>query len=192
MLSPDYSQAKMVPPEQMDAATDAGWAQASKMVNPDGEHKWVPNEQMENLKAKGWTPIEADGSFHIQPIEGEEFADTMKRASKAGQWLSQHPEVGKQLIQNQTVKGLREAPLVLAAAPLIGAAQPAAISGAAAAPGMAITAGIKGAKGLTAWAAANPMTAKVFYEVLKAALTGTAIGAGAKLAGKVVKAAPGE
>lgn len=191
MLSPDYSQTKMVPPEQMDAANDAGWSQASKMVNPDGEHKWVPNEQMEDLKSKGWTPIEADGSFHIQPIEGENFADTMKRAANAGKWLSKHPDVQNQLISQQTKKGLKEAPLVLAAAPLIGAAQPAAITGAAAAPGAAISrVGIPAAKAVTAWASNNPMTARVVYEVLKSAITGTAIGVGAKMAGKIIKSAP--
>lgn len=157
----------MVPPEQMDAASAAGWSQASKMVNPDGEHKWVPNDQAEDLKTKGWTPIEADGSFNIQPTEGESFQDTMKRAANAGKWLAAHPAVSKPLIDQQTKKGLKDAPLALAAGPAIAGAQISTGVAAGAALPKVIPAGIEGAKALGTWASAHPIQAYVLYHIIK-------------------------
>ncbi len=43
-----------------------------------------------------------------------------------------------------------------------------------------------GAVGLGEWATQHPIAAKIVYHSLKAAITGTAIGAGAKVAGKVI------
>lgn len=65
-----------------------------------------------------------DGSFVITPREGESFADTIKRAAQAGKNVTQEQ------IQSQTKRGLKEAPAVLAAAPVVGAAGSAALAGA--------------------------------------------------------------
>jgi hypothetical protein len=48
----------------------------------------------------------------------------------------------------------------------------------------------RGIVGMGEWAAAHPVAAKMIWEGLKAAMTGTAVGAGAKIAGKVIGAAP--
>jgi hypothetical protein len=64
----------------------------------------------------------ADGSFVITPKEGEEFSDTMQRAAAAGK------KVSPELVQKQAVKGLKEAPAVAAAAPVIGAAGAAGVA----------------------------------------------------------------
>lgn len=48
----------------------------------------------------------------------------------------------------------------------------------------------RGVVGIGQWAAEHPMTAKLIYESLKAIVYGVGAGAGAKLAGKVVNAAP--
>lgn len=190
MLSPDNSQAKMVPSEQANDAQDAGWTPASKMVNPDGEHKWVPNEEKDGLTSKGWTPLQPDGSFVIQPAENESFEDTMKRAANAGKWLSQHPEVSKPLMANQVKKGLQDAPLAMAAGPAMAAGQLGAAAGVGELLPQIVPAGIAGAKAVTAWAARNPTTAKITYELLKAALTAGAVATGTtaalKIAGKVI------
>jgi hypothetical protein len=93
------------------------------MISPQGEQKWVPNEQLDDYKKAGGTPVNSDGSFSVQPLEGESFLDTMKRAANAGKTVS--PD----LIQSQTIKGLKEAPVVLASAPTMGAAGAAGIAG---------------------------------------------------------------
>lgn len=187
MLSPDYSQTKMVPPEQMQAAQDAGWAQASKMVNPDGEHKWVPNEQADGLKAKGWTPIEADGTFHIQPIEGEEFSDTMKRATNAGKWLANHPDVQKATFANEQKQMPKDLAMVGASIP-VAAAAPIAAGDALGTVGAAlpkvIPAAISGAKAVGAWASKNPVQAYLTLQLLKELVPGI------KKASSMIKGAP--
>lgn len=63
------------------------------------------------------------GSFTITPKDGESFADTMQRAANIGK------QVKSDLVQSQTVKGLKEAPAVLAAAPVIGAVGAAGLAG---------------------------------------------------------------
>jgi hypothetical protein len=45
----------------------------------------------------------------------------------------------------------------------------------------------KGVAGVGGWAAVHPIAAKIVWESLKAAITGTAVGAGAKMAGKVIR-----
>jgi len=44
----------------------------------------------------------------------------------------------------------------------------------------------KGTVALGQWAEAHPLAAKIVFHSIKAAITGTAIGAGAKIAGKVI------
>lgn len=48
----------------------------------------------------------------------------------------------------------------------------------------------RGVVGVTAWAAEHPIAAKMIWEGLKASMYGTAAGAGAKMVGKIIKAAP--
>lgn len=66
-------------------------------------------------------------------------------------------------------------------------AAPAAIWGGINALAPAMT---RGVVGMTAWAAEHPIAAKMIWEGLKASMYGTAAGAGAKIAGKIIKAAP--
>jgi hypothetical protein len=49
---------------------------------------------------------------------------------------------------------------------------------------------LKGIQGMGEWAAAHPVAAKMIWEGLKTAIKGTAIGVGAKVAGKVIESAP--
>jgi hypothetical protein len=108
----------------------------------------------------------ADGSFVITPKEGEEFSDTMQRAAAAGKTVS--PE----LVQKQAVKGLKEAPAVLAAAPVIGAAGAAVDSGAAGEAigqtiGPAASKLLGPAAAIGKWASQNPGKAMLAYIMLK-------------------------
>lgn len=48
----------------------------------------------------------------------------------------------------------------------------------------------RGVVGVTAWAAQHPVAAKMIWEGLKASMYGTAAGAGAKIAGKIINASP--
>src|SRR5262245_37677194 len=56
-----------------------------------------------------------NGPQVITPNEGESFADTMKRAAAYGKTVT------PQQVQQNAIKGLKEAPAVMAAAPVIGA-----------------------------------------------------------------------
>jgi hypothetical protein len=49
----------------------------------------------------------------------------------------------------------------------------------------------RGVVGVTAWAAQHPVAAKMIWEGLKASMYGTAAGAGAKMAGKIINASSG-
>src|SRR5437870_2080111 len=66
--------------------------------------------------------VHNDGSFTLTPKDGESFADTMKRAAQAGQGVTQEQ------VDSQTQKGLKQVPVVLAAAPAIGAAGAASLA----------------------------------------------------------------
>src|SRR6266436_4114611 len=55
--------------------------------------------------------VHDDGSFTLTPKDGESFADTMKRAAQAGKGVTQEQ------IDSQTQKGIKQVPVVLAAAP---------------------------------------------------------------------------
>ena len=108
--------ARTIPSNQLDDAVAAGGKQATKVIDPQGNQRWVPNENLDEAKSAGGTVVNPDGSFVVTPLEGEFFADTMKRAANAGKTVT------PQVIQSQTRKGLKEAPVVLAAAPAMGAA----------------------------------------------------------------------
>jgi hypothetical protein len=49
-----------------------------------------------------------------------------------------------------------------------------------------------GAKGLTAWAAEHPMASRAIFHAIKWAIQGTAVGAGSKIVGKIIDAAPNQ
>lgn len=117
------NQVHMVPEDQASAALSAGGKQVSKVISPQGELKWIPTDDLPTARAAGGTVVNNDGSFHVTPLPNESFSDTMKRATNAGKTVS--PE----LLRAQTVKGLKEAPAVMAAAPFMGAAGTAGLMG---------------------------------------------------------------
>src|SRR5438552_1797714 len=94
ILAPD-GQVRDVPQSQASTAIASGGRAVTKMLDPQGAMRWAPNDQLEDLKAKGGTPVNADGSFTITPAPGESFQDTMMRAAHAGK------SVGPELLQQQ-------------------------------------------------------------------------------------------
>jgi hypothetical protein len=106
----------MIPEDQASAALSAGGKQVAKVISPQGDVRWIPGDSLDGAKAAGGTVVHDDGSFQVTPLEGESFAATMQRAANAGKSVT--PEV----LRAQGIKGLKEAPLVMAAAPLMGAA----------------------------------------------------------------------
>jgi hypothetical protein len=76
-----------------------------------------------------------------------------------------------------------------------GAVSVPAVAGAVATPAV-LSAGVnallpavtRGVVGVTEWAAQHPVASKMIWEALKAGLTGTAAGAGARFAGKIINA----
>lgn len=51
MIAPDYSSTKMVPPDQANAARQAGWEPAVKMVGTDGQNRWIPQSKVTDARA---------------------------------------------------------------------------------------------------------------------------------------------
>lgn len=155
---------RTIPADRLNDALASGGKQATKVIDPEGTPRWVPNEHVEEAKAKGGTVVNPDGSFVVTPIEGESFADTMRRAANAGKSVT--PEV----IQSQTKKGMKDAPIALAAGPAIATGQLAAETGLAAL-GTATPEAIKAVK---AMAEAHPLAA----QLIKRALEGAAFAGG--------------
>jgi hypothetical protein len=127
----------------------------------------------------------------------ESFTDTVQRAI-ANQKAMTAAERQRQLSAAASTMP-EKVPETLAGAAGIGLAGPATLAAVGSTPA-AVSAGARalipaltrGVVGVTAWAAEHPVAAKVIWESLKAGLTGTAAGAGARFAGKIIKAAPGE
>ncbi len=159
-----------------------------------GTSAWTPvNESAPDYDALakqygGWTAVDEpgmqrnpDGSFVITPAPGESFLETMKRAAAAGKTVT------PQMIQSQARKGLKDAPVVLGAAPVIGATGAASLAGAGEAGELlqyhALKAIPQAYAALKAAAAAHPIAA----EIIKQGLKGTALGAGLRLGGKLIK-----
>jgi hypothetical protein len=115
----------MIPEDQASAALSAGGKRASKVIAPTGDVRWIPEDSLPQARSAGGTVVHDDGSFQVTPLEGESFAATMQRAANAGKSVT--PEV----LRSQGIKGLKEAPLVMAAAPLMGAGGAAALAGGA-------------------------------------------------------------
>jgi len=114
VMNPATGDTHLVPPDQVQSAIAAGGKLASKMLDPQGNARWVPADQVSLAQQQGGTPVNPDQSFTVTPAPGESFAQTMQRAAAAGR------NVSPQLIQQQTVKGLQEAPVVLGAAAAAG------------------------------------------------------------------------
>jgi hypothetical protein len=155
---------RTIPGDKLNDALASGGKQATKVIDPQGTARWVPNEHIEEAKAAGGTVVNPDGSFVVTPKEGESFADTMRRAANAGKSVT--PEV----IQSQTKKGIKDAPLALAAGPAIATGQLAGETGLAAL-GAATPEAISAVK---AMAEAHPVAA----QLIKRALEGAAFAGG--------------
>jgi len=97
--------------------------------------------------------------------ESESFEQTMRRAAAMGK------SVTPQMIQSQTQKGLKLAPVVLGAAPIVGATGAAALAGA----GEAVAATPQAVAAIKAMASAHPFAAKLLSRALEGA-AGTAGG----------------
>lgn len=115
ILGPD-GQVRSIPQDQASAALAAGGKNVTKMLDPEGTARWVPHDQVDAAVARRGTPVNDDSSFVITPAPGESFADTMKRAAAAGR------NVTPQLLQQQTAKGVQDAPIALGAAAVAGPA----------------------------------------------------------------------
>jgi len=135
------------------------------------------------------------GNTVIVPKEGESYLDTIHRA--IAHYQSQTPEQQQDAINREMKPRVigKKVAQTLAAAPAIGAAGTAALAtpgeivhGIYAGIGALTPAIIKGVQGVGNWAEEHPMAAKFLWESLKSAMTGTAVLAASKIAGKVIKA----
>jgi hypothetical protein len=163
---------RAIPNDQVQAALSAGGKQASKVIAPEGTVHWIPNESLEDARKAGGTVVNSDGTFHVTPMAGESFADTMKRAASAGKTVT--PEQ----ITSQTKQGAKDLPLVLGSAAGIGIAGPAVL----AAPGEVAAAAPGVAEALQEAAKAHPFVSKIIEEGLKRVVgPGVGIAGAAKL-----------
>ena len=121
----------MIPEDQASAALSAGGKQVAKVISPQGDVRWIPGDSLDGARRAGGTVVHDDGSFQVTPLEGESFSATMQRAANAGKSVT--PEV----LRSQGIKALKEAPLVMAAAPVAGFAGASALTGVGAMGGMA-------------------------------------------------------
>ena len=137
------------------------------------------------------------GNKVIVPKDGEEFTDTMARA--VGHWKSLTPEQQQDAVRKETATMPEKAGETMGAAAVLGFGGGAAL----ASPlelHSALTAGFKaltpaltsGVVGVGQWAEAHPVAARALWEGLKAVMAGTAVGAGARIAGKIINASPTE
>ena len=98
----------------------------------------------------------------------------------------QHPDYAQSPVDihqtEHTLEGAAAGATAVAPAVL-----PSAVAAGAGALAPALT---RGVVGVTAWAAAHPVAAKVIWEGLKVAIMGTAAGTAARIAGKAIKASP--
>jgi hypothetical protein len=139
------------------------------------------------------------GNKVIVPRAGENFGDTIQRAIAHQRSLT--PQQQQEAVDREMGTAPKKAGEALGAAAGIGFLGPALM----AAPGeallqthAALSAGIKallpalttGTVAVGQWAEAHPVAAKAILETLKVAVKGTAIGVGAKIAGKVIDSAP--
>jgi hypothetical protein len=76
MISPDYKDQRIIPPEAQDAAKSAGWEEATKMLHPNGDIRWAPRSMVDKFKSAGYadtSDIKAPFSFkNVAKGAGEE------------------------------------------------------------------------------------------------------------------------
>jgi hypothetical protein len=136
----DDGTSAMVPQEKVQAAMQDGGKVVQPMIFDDGSRAMVPLEKVHGALQDGGqvigrapqrpsvnmqpdnTSAFSENRFTITPQPGENFSDTMQRAAQAGK------TVPPAEVSSQGLKGLQEAPAVLAAAPAVGMAQPAAMA----------------------------------------------------------------
>ena len=54
MISPDFKDSRIIPPEAQDAAKSAGWEEATKMIHPSGDIRWAPKSRVDDFKQAGY------------------------------------------------------------------------------------------------------------------------------------------
>lgn len=101
MIGPDGS-AGYVAQDRVDAARQAKFAIApqpgvQRMATPEGQLTYALPAEVDKFKASGHVPIQDNGNFRVEPLDGESNTDTMARAAKIGKNLP--PEVMKQAIE---------------------------------------------------------------------------------------------
>jgi hypothetical protein len=60
---------------------------AVRMVTPEGKLTYALPNEVQGFKSSGHVPIDANGRYEIQPLPGEDFADTAARAVKIAKGL---------------------------------------------------------------------------------------------------------
>jgi hypothetical protein len=164
--------------------TSPAYQQANTPGMEPGQYQASRGAPIVNPVAAGQAPGQITASNPITQLPGETFAGTIQRAVEAGRQVTQAQ------IQEETRQNIRKAPVVLAAAPAMGFAQPAAMGavGGLAAPttttaevgtgildatGQEITRevlsygpslGKQALQTMVKWVAGNPVKAGVAYE----------------------------
>ena len=67
-----------------------------RMATPQGQLTYALPSEVDQFKASGHVPIDDNGSFHVEPLPGEDNTDTMARAATIAKNLP--PEVMKKAI----------------------------------------------------------------------------------------------
>jgi hypothetical protein len=137
------------------------------------------------------------GNKVIVPKDGEDFSATMLRAIQ--HYRSMTPEQQQEAYRKEAQTIPEKSAESLGGAALAGFGGGAALASpielhAALGAGFkallpALTSGVVG---MGTWAEEHPIAARALWEGLKVVMTGTAAGAGARIAGKIIKASPNE
>lgn len=71
MISPDYTDTRVIPTEHQDAATQAGWQPAVKVVHSNGDARWIPTSQADAAQKAGYARSDVPAALTSKP--GEQF-----------------------------------------------------------------------------------------------------------------------
>ena len=71
MISPDNTDARVIPSEHQDAATQAGWQPAVKVVHSSGDARWIPMSQADAAQRAGYVRSDVPAALTSKP--GEQF-----------------------------------------------------------------------------------------------------------------------
>ena len=146
MISPDFSDTRVVPFAQQKAATDAGWQPATKMAHPTTQDKrWVPNTQVPDAQKAGYVSTPAPSTVPAASTPSQPFQGLGSAAVDMAKGLTMTGAIGaaKQLFDSVTedipatykayenAKSFAENPnkaawsgVLMAALPLIGGGMP--------------------------------------------------------------------